>query len=209
MTGACYGYIVKKLTAVPAVISHRSFLLKTAPKSRKDYFNEINSHKAFGHFDTSHQCVHINDRLASFAQAINQDKQNLKLISIVSQPDCPLVLTPAGVDDSNEGITVLKFDVRNFSERKIKAFSISRSMLGDEKIRGLITFIISFNAGETTEGWASEAKVNINSDSKILLAVDYVLFDDGGFWGKDSEKSLDLFQPIPKGKRKLCQKLKN
>ncbi len=145
---------------------------------------------------------------ASFAQAINQDKQNLKLISIVSQPDCPLVLTPAGVDDSNEGITVLKFDVRNFSERKIKAFSISRSMLGDEKIRGLITFIISFNAGETTEGWASEAKVNINSDSKILLAVDYVLFDDGGFWGKDSRKESGFISAYPEGQKKALSEIK-
>jgi hypothetical protein len=136
-----------------------------------------------------------------FAQSISQDKQNLKLISIVSQPDCPLILTPAGIDDSNERITILKFTVQNFSSKTIKAYTISRNP-SEPAVKNVQTFFAPLSAGQAVENSDAEAKINLGSDSRVYFLVDYILFDDGSWWGKNSRQEAEFIAGFYEGQNK-------
>lgn len=144
----------------------------------------------------------------SLSQSTDQKAQILFSIQVSAQRDSPLIIIPTENDFTHENLVTIKFSIQNNGYRSIKAFSVSRSLAGDENLRGLITFMSPLDVGNKIDGWVSEAKINLKKDSKVLLAIDYVLFDDGRSWGKNSRNESDFISGFPDGQKEAFSRIK-
>jgi hypothetical protein len=120
---------------------------------------------------------------------------------IVAQGESPLVITVINVDNVAEAYQTVNYSVQNVSSKKIKAYVLhhaNQSSVGGTNIR----FFQSFAPGQIIQDSFSESRLNLKTDEKIFLSVDYVAFEDGSAWGKDSQKQSEYVSGYKEGQRK-------
>lgn len=138
---------------------------------------------------------------ASFGQSSEIRNQKPLAAAIVAQVESPLVITVINVDNVAEAYQTVNYSVQNVSSKKIKAYVLhhaNQSSVGGTNIR----FFQSFAPGQIIQDSFSESRLNLKTDEKIFLSIDYVAFEDGSAWGKDSQKQSEYISGYKEGQRK-------
>jgi hypothetical protein len=144
---------------------------------------------------------------AVLAQADTVNKQKNFPLEIAQQIDSPLTITPTVVEVLQPEVLTYRFTVKNLGDKKVEGFAISRSTEAND-LRELTVFISPLAVGDDVDGWTNAIKADMNPESKILLAVDYVVFADGTSWGKDSRKESIFISAYPEGQKKALSEVK-
>jgi hypothetical protein len=113
------------------------------------------------------------------------------IAEVVRQTDNPLLITVMNVDNSNPNYQLVNYTVQNMSNKPVKGFVI----WGDGKNTGQIstnffpTKFFQIGASYTEELYIDRENIKRQKNFPFLinLSVDYVEFDDGSFWGKDTQ----------------------
>lgn len=126
----------------------------------------------------------------SFGQTSHTSKQKPLTVDIVAQPDSPVVITSINVDNTAESYQTVNYSVQNVSSKKIKASVLLHS---DQSGIGATStsFFQSFTPGQVIQNSFVEERSNIKPGGKIFLSFDFVVFQDGSSWGKDSQKQSE------------------
>ncbi|HEX8197896.1 MAG TPA: hypothetical protein VF571_17020 [Pyrinomonadaceae bacterium] len=143
----------------------------------------------------------------SFAQ-INENRfkeQPPLKVEVVTQEDSPVRLTVINVDNSQQSFQAVNFSIQNISPKKIRAYVILHN---DKSGAGKtsISFLERFTPGQITQDTFSEERVNIKKDGKLFLSLDYVEFDDGSVWGKDTQKQSEYIAGQNEGQKAAVNK---
>lgn len=106
--------------------------------------------------------------------------------TVDKQTDSPLVITIAGIDNSNENYQTLRYTLQNTAGKPVKGYVI---LGGYENSRKILTNFLPAKALQPNafaEGELAVERENVKPDKPVSLAVDYVEFEDGSAWGTDS-----------------------
>jgi hypothetical protein len=151
--------------------------------------------------------VFLLEVIPAFAQSGNFDKKLNDTVEVVSQPDSPLIVSPTSIENNYPEDLLIRFDIKNIGNKKIKAYTVSRDLTGEKDVRGHLTFFSPLNSGETVSGFDHELKEKVEEGRKIILSVKFVLFEDGTFWGSNSIPQLDFFNGYFDGQKKMFSRL--
>lgn len=126
----------------------------------------------------------------SFGQTSDISKQKPLIVEIVAQNESPVVITSSSVDNTAELYQTVNYSVQNVSSKKIRAFVLLHA--DQSGIGGTGTsFFQSFIPGRIIQNSFIEERSNIKSNDKIFLSFDFIVFQDGSSWGRDSQKQSE------------------
>lgn len=127
---------------------------------------------------------------------------------VLEQENSPLLISITNIDNSNESYQTVSYAAQNLSSKKIRAYVLVHA---DETEAGgaSIQFFESFDAGKTIQSSFFEEQVNIKTNSKILLSVDYVEFSDGSSWGKDVQQQSEYIAGHYEGRKIAVKQVKD
>jgi hypothetical protein len=124
------------------------------------------------------------------AQTSDISKQKPLIVEIVAQNESPAVITSSSVDNTAELYQTVNYSVQNVSSKKIRAFVLLHA--DQSGIGGTSTsFFQSFIPGQIIQNSFIEERSNIKSNDKIFLSFDFVVFQDGSSWGRNSQKQSE------------------
>lgn len=135
-------------------------------------------------------------------------KDQLPIIAeVVRQTDIPVLITLINVDSSTETHQSVNYSIQNLSQKAISALVLLHN---DESASGgvSINHFQSFGAGKTIQSTIFEEKANIKPNHKIFISVDYILFEDGSSWGRDSQLQSQYILGYYEGQRISVSKIK-
>ncbi len=105
---------------------------------------------------------------------------------VVGQKDCPLRIMVVNVDNSSLTHQEIIYSLQNVSNKSIRAYTL----LGDDKSSGKImtSFFVAklFQASGSITNSLPVERLNIKEGETIFLSIDYIEFEDGRSWGKDT-----------------------
>jgi hypothetical protein len=145
--------------------------------------------------------------LASAQPAGQSNKFGLGLIAVVPQPDSPIVIIPTDVDNSYQYNLKINYDIKNISEKRVKAFVIIQHNSTSE-YSGRVDYFHPIEIGRTIGSWNTELKVNLKPDSKIYLSVGYILFADETSWSTVPKDEVEFIYGLIEGQKKILSELK-
>lgn len=137
----------------------------------------------------------INNVLAQKTE-INLTNQPAIKVEVVSQKNCPLLITVLDVDNNSDDVFQnIRYTIQNVSANPIRAYTL----VGEQRVGGKIMtnslMVKLFQPQQVKIAEFDEERANIKEDSKILLSIDYVEFANGSSWGKDKyQTSLQIKQ---------------
>lgn len=143
----------------------------------------------------------------SFGQTSDISKQKPLAIEIVAQTDSPAVITVINVDNTAESYQSVNYSVQNVSSKKIKAYVLlhtDKSGIGGTSI----SFFQSFTAGQIIQNSFIEERANIKSNGSVFLSFDFVVFQDGSSWGKDSQRQSEYIYGYIDGQKDAVKYVK-
>lgn len=126
----------------------------------------------------------------SFGQTSGISKQKPIAVEIVAQNESPIVIISTNVDNTAESYQTVNYSIQNIGLKKIKALVLLRS---DHSGTGATStnFFQSFTPGQVIQNSFIEERSNIKPGGKTFLSFDFVVFQDGSSWGKNSQKQSD------------------
>lgn len=145
------------------------------------------------------------------AQKEENDFKNQQPIKaeILFQENSPLRIIVSHIDNSNISYQRINFTLQNITNKKIRFFTV----LGDSKNSGkIITSSFSTKLFQPNETELSEIDIEreVIKESNILsISIDYVEFEDGSFWGTDSQKKSENFAGERAGRLLAIKELRN
>jgi hypothetical protein len=143
----------------------------------------------------------------AFGQSSGSDKQNPVTVEVISQPNSPLIITLTGLNNFFEHNLVINYSVKNIGEKKIAAFIVTQYNPSASRDGGM-DFFTPLAVGQTIDSWNIEPKTNLESNSKIFLAIGYILFSDGTSWGESTKDETDFIYGFIEGQKKILSELK-
>ena len=137
---------------------------------------------------------------ASFGQISGKNAMNQRplKVEVTLQSDSPLSIMLINVDDSTLSSQTVNFAVQNIGSKSIRAYTI----LGKTKASG------KFKTGEIEQNGLSFESEIIKENEVLFLSVDYVEFEDGSFWGEDSQGHSKLIAGERAGRLAAINRLK-
>lgn len=117
-------------------------------------------------------------------------------VSVRPQPDAPLRLNVIGYDSSDPQAPSVLVEVTNAGTKAVRAFTISQETFrGEEKSSGFmvadnITSPILQPGQYSTESVTYQQLPEVSS--RVVLSLDFVVFEDEAVWGPDAEKSSEI-----------------
>ncbi|MBX3294322.1 MAG: hypothetical protein KF762_01185 [Acidobacteria bacterium] len=147
---------------------------------------------------------------ASFGQISGNNAMNQRplKVEVTLQSDSPLSIMLINVDDSTLSSQTVNFAVQNIGSKSIRAYTI----LGKTKASGkLLTNSFAtrlFKTGEIEQNGLSFESEIIKENEVLFLSVDYVEFEDGSFWGEDSQGHSKLIAGERAGRLAAINRLK-
>ena len=136
-----------------------------------------------------------------------KDQPPLK-VEIETQNDSPLRLTIINVDNTAPSYQLINYSIQNISSKKIKAYVTTYTY--KTGISGTsISFPVKFIEGQIIQESIFEERVNIKQENRLLLSLDYVEFEDGAWWGKDSEHQSEYISGHFEGRRGAIKQIKH
>jgi hypothetical protein len=132
-------------------------------------------------------------------------------VEVTEQTDSPLLIVLSNVDNSAESYQIINFTIQNVSSKNIRAYVTLNSFEKSGGASGISTSIFDkpFEPRNITQDSHTEARANIHSTDKLYLTLDYVEFDDGSSWGKDSEKQSEYIAGTFEGQRNAVIQIKD
>jgi hypothetical protein len=127
----------------------------------------------------------------AFAQTYDLTAQKIVNVDALLQQDSPLLLSISNVNNSEKDFQTINYVAQNTSSKSVRAYvMLQKDSIGLGKT---VTnyFYPAFLAGQTITNSISIERPNVKPDAKILLAIDYVQFADGTFWGADAESQSE------------------
>jgi hypothetical protein len=123
------------------------------------------------------------------AQTDNKTYKNQPSIVAVSakQNDSPLLITVVNVDNSNPRYQIVNFTIQNITNKPIRGYVILGGSGSSGKVITNFLPAKSFQPSAIVTEELLIERENIKSDKPFSLSVDYVEFENGNFWGEDSE----------------------
>lgn len=116
---------------------------------------------------------------------VNTDKDaNLIPLTVVKalQEDSPLNISGIQVDSSAGKFHLIDYSLQNISQKNIKAYAITNDK-GGTWTSFLGRFLVP---GQLSLEQQREEDVNLHGGGTLAMSVDFVLFEDGSGWGKDT-----------------------
>lgn len=121
------------------------------------------------------------------AQISDEKLKNQPIITeVANQDNNPLRITVVNVDNSNPEYQQVNFTVQNIGSKSIRGYVIEG---GNKNTGKIITNFFPTRLFQSTASFTEELLVereNVKSNKTLSLSVDYVEFEDGSFWGKDT-----------------------
>ena len=145
------------------------------------------------------------------AQTSEKDYRNQPPIvaKTMIQDDSPLRITTINVDNSATSFQSVNFIVQNISSKSVKGYVI----LGSGKNTGkIVTNFFPVKLFETVGINEDELRLersNIQPDEILSLSIDYVEFEDGSSWGKDTQGQSEYISGGRAGVKAATEELKN
>ncbi|MGI8884503.1 MAG: hypothetical protein ACR2IA_09705 [Pyrinomonadaceae bacterium] len=126
---------------------------------------------------------------------------------VVRQDDSPLTVTIINVDNTAESDQTVNYAAQNTGLKKIKAYVL---LYADESGVGgaSIKFFQAFSSGQTIQSSISKGRLNIETNSKIFLSLDYIEFEDGSSWGKNSQSQSDYIGGYNEGQKGAVKEIR-
>jgi hypothetical protein len=134
-------------------------------------------------------------------------------VSVADQQEVPLAILVEGYDVSEPSSLRLRYRVQNISNKAIQAYAILEEIGGG---RGGTTGATVVNLGKGTK-FLQPTQTRLETcdlpsqngpATSLTLSVDYVEFDDGTTWGKDTRRSADYLAGQREGKRATLKKFR-
>jgi hypothetical protein len=107
---------------------------------------------------------------------------------VLEQKDSPLLITVNNVDNSDESYQTVKYVVQNIGSKSVRTFTVYSNGRNTGQVIINSLALKSLQTNEFKEGQVFIERENIKPDEKILLSVDYVVFEDGSSWGNDTQQ---------------------
>lgn len=129
-----------------------------------------------------------------FAQTSGEEFKDQQpiVVEIEKQSDSPLLVTAINVDNSNSNYQLVNFSVQNISGKPIKGFVIWGKSKNTGKIITNFFPVKPFQANAIFTGEMAIERENIQPEQKLLIAVDYVQFTSGKFWGENLQQQSEF-----------------
>jgi hypothetical protein len=144
-----------------------------------------------------------------FAQTSdNSSKTNISIkAEVIRQEDSPLSIIGISADSASDKQQIVSFSIQNISSKKITACVV---LYSDETGSGGAgtRFFQSFIPGQIIQTSLSEANENIKLNGKLFVSIDYVEFEDGSIWGKDTQKQSEDISGFNAGQRSAVNQIK-
>jgi len=126
------------------------------------------------------------------AQSSDEKLKNQPIIAgVVSQDGSPLQITVVNVDNSAPDYQLVNFTVQNTGNKSVRGYVIEGANKNTGKI---ITNFFPAKLFQATVTFTEELLIereNIKSDKTLSLSIDYVEFEDGSSWGKDTQSQSE------------------
>jgi hypothetical protein len=135
------------------------------------------------------------------------------VVSVTEQQDVPLAIFVEGYDVSDLSLLRIKYRVQNVSNKVIQAYAILEEIDRDKGgIKGTTIVNLSREAKflQPTQSRLETCDLPGRNGpvASLTLSVDYVEFDDGTKWGKDSQRSAGHLAGQREGKKAALKKMK-
>lgn len=131
------------------------------------------------------------------------------IAEVLSQKECPLLITVINVDNSAPDYQRVNFVVQNISSKPVRAYAL----LGNRKTGGKIitttfaTKLLQPNEAKTDDFF--EERVNIKPSEVLTFSIDYVEFDGAESWGDDIQKKSKQIAGERAGRKVAIQYFKD
>lgn len=130
-------------------------------------------------------------------------------VKIAEQKDCPLQITLVNVDNFALTHQTVNFNIQNIANKNVRAITI----LGDSENSGkIVTTSFATKLFQINEMISSDIPIEremIKENNLLILSIDYVEFEDGSFWGKDSQRKSKEIAGEREGRRAAVRHLKD
>lgn len=123
------------------------------------------------------------------------------IAKVVEQKDCPLLVTIMNVDNSNNLFQRVDFTVQNVSGKNIRAYTVL-----SKRITTTIPTTKLFQVGESKIDALFVERESVKSP-EVFFSIDYVEFEDGSFWGEDTQKESERIEGERAGRKKALEEL--
>ena len=149
----------------------------------------------------------INTSFGQTSENKYKNQPSLK-VEVTTQTDSPLLISMISVDNTAESYQIINYTVQNVSSKKVKAYVlVYTDETGASKVS--TSLFQSFVSEQIIQSSNVEERVNVKLNGKIFLSLDYVKFDDGGSWGKDSEKQSEYISGHDEGQKSAVKQIKD
>jgi hypothetical protein len=145
------------------------------------------------------------------ATRVNGQVLNLPLLpdrpaqfEIMNQPEAPLRIAHAYVDEMPNGRKVLKYSVLNTGAKHIRSASIAVHY-GEGNIHGQTGFFTSMPPGTALDGMVYLDELVAPDLRGAQIAADYVFHTDGTAWGKNESGERDVNVGHEAGQREAAR----
>ena len=144
------------------------------------------------------------------AQTSEKDYRNQPPIiaKTLMQDDSPLRITTVNIDNSASLFQSVNFIIQNIGSKSVKGYVI----LGIGKNTGkIVTNFFPVKLFETVGVKQDELRLernNIQPDEILSLSIDYVEFEDGSFWGEDTQGQSEHISGGRAGVKAATEQLK-
>jgi hypothetical protein len=108
-------------------------------------------------------------------------------VEVVKQTNNPLLITIVNVDNSNQNYQMINYSVQNISNKSIRGYVTEARSENSGKISTDFFPAKLFQTGITYNEELIVERENIKLNKNLSLLIDYVEFEDGSYWGEDTQ----------------------
>lgn len=128
---------------------------------------------------------------------------------VSEQNDSPLKITIIDVDNSESLFQVINSVLQNTSKKPILAYTLVANSKSSGKVSTQYFGNKYFQPNEFVNYEIGIERQNLETNDKVSLSVDYVLFENGSSWGADTQKESERIAGNFQGKKKALKELTN